>query len=131
MTLSNRIAPFILILIVAAVAVWLPWWALTILSFSVLYRPFERLPVFLVTVMGGLVLAYVVREVQNHGAGSRVWSQLLQLDKAPGLGGSSMIATMITTVTVILIATAVFTLMIGLGAYVILRLKEIKILYRQ
>ena len=110
---------------------WLPWWALTILSFSVLYRPFERLPVFLVTVMGGLLLAYVVREVQNHGAGSRVWSQLLQFDKVPGLSGRGMIATMTTTVVVILIATAVFTLMIGLGAYVILRLKEIKILYRQ
>ena len=131
MTLSNRIAPFIFVAIVASLAVWLPWWALTILSFSVLYRPLERLPVFLPTMMGGLVLAYTVREIQNHSAGSRVWSQLLQFDKVPGLSGRGMIATMTTTVVVILIATAVFTLMIGLGAYVILRLKEIKILYRQ
>lgn len=127
MTLSTRIAPFIFVVIVASLAVWLPWWALTILSFLVFYRPLERLPVFLSTVMGGLVLAYTVREIQNQGAGSRVWSQLLQFDKAPGLNGRGVIA----TVAVILIATAVFTLMIGLGAYVILRLKEIKTLYRQ
>lgn len=127
MTSSNRIASFALFIVVAVLALWLPWWSLTILSFSVLYRPLERLPVFVSIVMGGLMLAYTVREIQNHGAGSRVWSQLLQLDKIPGLSASGAIA----TAAVILIATAVLTLMIGFGAYAILRLKEIKTLSRQ
>ncbi len=127
MTSSNRIASFALFIVVAVLALWLPWWSLTILSFSVLYRPLERLPVFVLIVMGGLMLAYTVREIQNHGAGSRVWSQLLQLDKIPGLSASGAIA----TAAVILIATAVLTLMIGFGAYAILRLKEIKTLSRQ
>lgn len=131
MLLLKRMVPFIFVLIVTALALCLPWWAMTILSLSALYRPLERLRVFLSTTMAGLALAYIVREVQNSGAGSRVWSQLFQLDQALGLDRGVAFATTIASLAVMLIAMTVFTLMIGLGAYVILRLKEIKTLYRQ
>lgn len=98
-----------------------------LVSVSVLYRPLERISVFLPSVSSGLILSFAVREVQNQGAGSSIWSQLLPFESIPGLGSGGILASM----AAILIATAIFTAMIGSGGYFLLHLKEIQAIRRQ
>lgn len=114
----------------AVMAYSLPWWALSVLSVFILWPPFKRLRVFIPVLFSGFVFAFAAREIQNGGAGSRVWSQLLYIEylerffswiSFPGVE----LGRWATSISAVLLISGLFTALNGLFAYAVLCLKEI------